>query len=116
MKLFLKKINFTGLISIFLLISLKAQIMSLDYRIVPQENIEEFLHCETTHWAKIAQKAITDGNTHSLSKTAHSIYMRGNSGAGKSGSYIVATYSKVSKMDKYLAFESEIWQPFVVII
>lgn len=33
----------------------------LQYRHVPPENVEEFVHLETTYWSEVARKAITDG-------------------------------------------------------
>jgi hypothetical protein len=45
----------------FAFITLQAQLVVLQYRSVPQENINEFLHRETTYWSAVAQKAIDDG-------------------------------------------------------
>ena len=42
---------------------LEAQnIMILQYRRVPQDQMAEFIHRETTYWSKVAEKAIEDGN------------------------------------------------------
>ena len=40
---------------------LSAQIVSLQYRYVPDDHVEEFLHRETTYWSKVAAKAMADG-------------------------------------------------------
>ncbi|MDH3651789.1 MAG: hypothetical protein OEQ53_19045, partial [Saprospiraceae bacterium] len=40
---------------------LPAQIVSIQYRHVPQDNIAEFIHRETTYWSQVAQKAVDDG-------------------------------------------------------
>lgn len=47
--------------SLFVSAEVFAQIGVLQYRHVPQENIEEFLHLETTYWSAVAQKAIDEG-------------------------------------------------------
>lgn len=58
----LSKYFFTAMLASLLLSTLlPAQIVVLQYRSVPQEDIAEFLHRETTYWAQIAQKAIDDG-------------------------------------------------------
>jgi hypothetical protein len=58
----LSKYLFTVILACLLLSTvLPAQIVVLQYRSVPQENIEEFLHRETTYWSQIAKKAIDDG-------------------------------------------------------
>ncbi len=38
-----------------------AQVAVFQYRHVPSENIEEFIHLETTFWSAVAKKAIDDG-------------------------------------------------------
>ena len=40
---------------------LSAQVVSIQYRHVPQENIDEFISRETTYWSEVAKKAIDDG-------------------------------------------------------
>ena len=52
---------FTCVLITTTMVSLQAQIVALQYRAVTQENIEEFLHRETTNWSQVAKKAITDG-------------------------------------------------------
>ena len=38
------------------------QIDVVERRFVPQENIEAFIHRETTYWSEIAKQAIREGN------------------------------------------------------
>ena len=53
---------FTRLISIlmvlFIFSEIHGQVLSLQYRAVPGEHIEDFVHRETTYWSQVAQKAI----------------------------------------------------------
>lgn len=46
---------------LFVFTALHAQLTVLQYRAVPQENIDEFLHRETTYWSAVAQKSIDEG-------------------------------------------------------
>ncbi|MFT6810272.1 MAG: hypothetical protein ACJA01_003515 [Saprospiraceae bacterium] len=55
-----KTIILTGLIILLAFIGLHAQFVALQYRAVPQENRDEFIHRETTYWAEVAQKVIGD--------------------------------------------------------
>lgn len=62
MTYFTKKITLTGIFCLIASFGLQAQIISLQYRAVASENVEEFIHRETTYWAPVAKKAIADGN------------------------------------------------------
>ena len=42
-------------------IGLQSQVIALQYRHVPPEHEEEFLHREINYWSKVAEKAIADG-------------------------------------------------------
>lgn len=41
--------------------SLFSQVSVMQYRNVSQENIDEFIHRETTYWSQVAQKAVDEG-------------------------------------------------------
>ena len=57
----INKIFFSSLLCILFLFDLPAQIVVLQYRAVPQENIADFVFRETTYWSQVANKAIKDG-------------------------------------------------------
>ncbi len=57
----LKKLISIGTFCLFLTISLEAQVVVLQYRAVPQQNIADFIHRETTYWSQVAKKAIDEG-------------------------------------------------------
>ena len=49
------------LMTFFTVLSLEAQVVVLQYRSVPQENVADFIFRETTYWSQVASKAIRDG-------------------------------------------------------
>jgi hypothetical protein len=61
MKLSLKGLLFAFILNFVSHADISAQIVLFQYRQVPQENIDEFLHRETTYWSQVAQKAIDAG-------------------------------------------------------
>lgn len=52
-----------AVISLFIIAqtAIAQPVTALQYRHVPQENIQEFIERETTYWQKVAQKAIDEG-------------------------------------------------------
>ncbi|NNF35783.1 MAG: hypothetical protein HKN68_16865 [Saprospiraceae bacterium] len=61
----MKILNFRSLwiltISICFFSEIFSQVSVMQFRNVPQENIEEFIHRETTYWSEVAQKAVNEG-------------------------------------------------------
>ena len=61
MKHFIILFAFLGSLSLFNTKNLNAQIVVLQYRSVPQDNIADFVFRESTYWSEVASKAIRDG-------------------------------------------------------
>lgn len=61
MKRILLLIFFLGSLILLPPIDLTAQIVVLQYRSVPQDNIADFIFRESTYWSEVASKAIKDG-------------------------------------------------------
>ena len=60
-------------------------------------------------------KAAQEMDTRSLSTTVNSFVVEGRAFAegSKTGKFVRANFAKVSDMEKYLAFETEVWKPFI---
>ena len=164
----LKKYVLTGFLLVILVFGLDAQIIVLQYRSVPQENVAEFMFRESTYWAELARKNVRDGKmlkwelwqriggyeldadahnfvfvnvyedkydldaniwdiqsifpnrrlqdmaTTGLGRTIHQLVLEQQTSAGIGvGTYAKINYAKVSDMDAFLEFESNVWQPFI---
>ncbi len=60
-------------------------------------------------------QAAKENDTHQLSKSVSSFVMQGRAIAegSKTGKFVRVNFAKVSDMEKYLAFETKTWKPFV---
>lgn len=57
----LKKYVLSAFLVAGTIICLQSQIVVMQYRSVPQENVAEFIFRETTYWSQVASKAIREG-------------------------------------------------------
>lgn len=60
-------------------------------------------------------QAAKENDTHQLSKSVSSFVMQGRAFAegSKTGKFVRVNFAKVSDMEKYLAFETKTWKPFI---
>jgi hypothetical protein len=61
MKTFLLRLLSMTIILFYAKSDLDSQISVMQFRHVPSENVDEFVHRETTYWSQVAQKAVNDG-------------------------------------------------------
>lgn len=87
---------------------INAQISVFQFRHVPSENIDEFVHRESTYWSQVAQKAVNEGNLLSWSLWER---VGGWKLGDKTANFVfVNTYSDAKGLDNM----GKIWNPSAV--